>query len=97
MADTLLDVNRVQYAKLLALERKEMANQKEISDCWVRYIFLLLETAMVHCQAGGILFSNLDEFQQVLDTHLFSPPSPPLSSFLVTSCISDSFAEESCK
>ena len=38
-----VDTNRVQYAKLLALERKEMQNQKEISDIWVKYLYLLLE------------------------------------------------------
>lgn len=65
MADTLLDVNRVQYSKLLALERKEMLNQKEISDSWVKYVFLLLEVTMQHCQDKNILFNNLDEFQQV--------------------------------
>ena len=65
MADTLLDVNRVQYSKLLALERKEILNQKEISDSWVKYVFLLLEMTMQHCQDKNILFHNLDEFQQV--------------------------------
>ena len=66
MADTLLDVNRVQYSKLLALERKEILNQKEISDSWVKYIFLLLEVTMERCQDKNILFHNLDQFQQVM-------------------------------
>lgn len=61
-------MNRVQYSKLLALERKEMLNQKEISDNWVKYIFLLLEETMQHCERNNILFSNLDEFQQVRST-----------------------------
>ena len=62
----------MQYSKLLALERKEMLNQKEISDNWVKYIFLLLEETMQHCERNNILFSNLDEFQQVYLVTLFA-------------------------
>ena len=65
MASAVMDVPRMQYGKLLALERKEMQNQKDISDCWVRFIYLLLETTMRRCAQENILFSNLDEFQQV--------------------------------
>jgi len=66
VASAVLDVPRMQYGKLLVLERKEMQNQKDISDCWVRFIYLLLETTMQHCKDESILFSNLDEFQQTL-------------------------------
>lgn len=66
VANAVLDVPRMQYGKLLTLERKEMQNQKDISDCWVRFIYLLLETTMRHCTDQNILFSNLDEFQQTL-------------------------------
>jgi hypothetical protein len=66
MVDKLFDANRVQYSKLLALERKEMMNQKEISDTWVKYIYLLLEYTMKHSKENNILFHNLDEYQQTL-------------------------------
>jgi hypothetical protein len=64
--ERLADVNRKQYSKLLAFERKEMQNQKEISDTWVKYIYLLLEVTMKHCNDENILFYNLDEFSQTL-------------------------------
>jgi hypothetical protein len=41
-----VELNRKQYQKLLALERKEMQHQKEISDTWVKYIYLLLESTL---------------------------------------------------
>lgn len=61
-----MDVNRRQYSKLLALEKKEMQNQKELSDVWVKYVYLLLEVTMSHCKEKSILFHNMDEFQQTL-------------------------------
>jgi hypothetical protein len=64
--ERLADVNRKQYSKLLAFERKEMQNQKEISDTWVKYIYLLLEVTMKHCTDNNILFYNLDEYSQTL-------------------------------
>ena len=106
------DLNRKQYSKLLALERKEMLvhfmrsialysiykilfvyflfynipfniflalfhcsfrdtmlssqNQKEISDTWVKYIYLLLEVTLAKCGQEGVLFHNEDEFSQTL-------------------------------
>lgn len=66
MSDTILEVERKQYAKLLALERKEIENQKQVSDTWVKYIYLLLEQTMSHCQQQNILFHNMDEFQQTI-------------------------------
>jgi len=53
-------------AKLQALERKEMANQKEISDIWVKYVYLLIETTLQKCETEGILFHNIDEYAQTL-------------------------------
>lgn len=64
--DTFEDQNRKQYSKLLALERREMQNQKEISDTWVKYIYLLLEVTMAHCNQNNILFHNEDAFSQTL-------------------------------
>ena len=64
--DRFVDQNRKQYAKLLALERKEMQNQKDISDTWVKYIYLLLEITMHHCKENNILFHNEDQFSQTL-------------------------------
>ena len=66
MLAKMVDVNRKQYSKLLALERKEMANQKVISDTWVKYIYLLIETTLRSCEAEGILFNNMDEFAQTM-------------------------------
>ena len=66
MLDRLVDVNRKQYNKLLALERREMQNQKDSSDTWVRFLYLLLETTMDECRATDTLFHNLDEFGQTL-------------------------------
>jgi hypothetical protein len=60
------DVKRQQYAKLLSLERAEMENQKEISDIWVKYIFLLIETTLLRCEEEGLLFHNMDEFAQTM-------------------------------
>jgi len=64
--DRLADVNRKQYSKLLAFERKEMQNQKDISDTWVKYIYLLLEVTMKQCNENNILFYNLDQYSQTL-------------------------------
>ena len=43
-----------------------MQNQKVISDTWVKYIYLLLETTMRSCKESGTLFHNLDEFGQTI-------------------------------
>ena len=59
-------MNRKQYAKLMTLERKEMINQKEISDTWVKFVFLLLESTLQHCQENEKLFHNMDEYAQTL-------------------------------
>ncbi len=64
--DKIVDANRRQYAKLLSLERKEMQSQKEISDTWVKYIYILLESTMDNCRKENILFHNLDEYTQTL-------------------------------
>ena len=37
-----------------------MLGQKEISNTWIRYIYLLLEAAIRDCQANDTLFYNLD-------------------------------------
>ena len=66
MVDRLVDVNRRQYSKLLGLERREMANQKAISDTWVKFVYLLLETTMAKCEADDTLFFNLDQFAQTM-------------------------------
>ena len=66
MLDRLVDVNRKQYNKLLSLERKEMQNQKDVSDTWVRYIYLLLESTMRSCKQKDVLFHNLDQFGQTV-------------------------------
>ena len=66
MVDRLVDVNRRQYSKLLGLERREMANQKAISDTWVKFVYLLLETTMAECEADDTLFFNLDQFAQTM-------------------------------
>lgn len=66
MLDRLVDVNRKQYVKLLTLERKEMQNQKVISDIWVKYIYMLLEVTMKSCKDSGALFHNLDQFAQTV-------------------------------
>lgn len=64
--DRFEDQNRKQYSKLIALERKEMQNQKEISDTWVKYIYVLLEMTMAYCKKENILFHNEDTFSQTL-------------------------------
>lgn len=66
MMDKIDDINRRQYSKLLSLERKEMQNQKMISDTWVKYVYLLLEMTVTDCVKAGKLFHNLDEYQQTL-------------------------------
>ena len=64
--DRFEDQNRKQYSKLLALERKEMQSQKEISDTWVKFIYLLLEVTMASCAGKNVLFHNQDQFTQTL-------------------------------
>ena len=64
--DNMADINRKQYSKLLALERKEMQNQKDISNTWVKYIYLLLEVTLAKCKEKNILFHNEDEFSQTI-------------------------------
>lgn len=66
MLAQMVEVNRKQYSKLLALERKEMENQKVISDTWVKYIYLLIETTLKQCDKDGVLFHNMDEFGQTM-------------------------------
>lgn len=66
MLAQMVEVNRKQYSKLLALERKEMANQKIISDTWVKYIYLLIEATLKQCDKDGVLFHNMDEFGQTM-------------------------------
>lgn len=66
LLDRLVDVNRKQYSKLLALERKELQSQKEISEVWVKYIYMLLETTVEDCKTKGMLFYNMDEFAQTM-------------------------------
>lgn len=64
--DRVFDLESRQYAKLMQLERKEMQQQKDASDIWVKYIYLLIEVTMDDCAKKNILFHNLDEFQQTL-------------------------------
>lgn len=64
--DKYVDATRRQYAKLLNMERKELQTQKEMSDTWVKYIYLLLESTMKHCASAGTLFYNMDEFGQTM-------------------------------
>ena len=66
LLDQYTEGNRRQYARLLNMERREMLNQKEISDSWVKYIYLLLESTMRHCTEKDVLFYNLDEFGQTM-------------------------------
>ena len=66
LLDKLVDVNRKQYSKLLALERRELQSQQEQSLVWCKYILLLLETTLADCAAKGVLFHNLDEFAQTM-------------------------------
>ena len=64
--DRIVDSNRKQYSKLLALEKKELQSQKEISDTWVKYIYTLLEVTMDTCKKDSVLFHNLDEYSQTI-------------------------------
>ena len=43
-----------------------MQSQKEMSDNWVKYIYLLIESTLEHCMNNNILFHNLDEYSQTL-------------------------------
>jgi len=66
MVDKIEEVGRKQYSKLLSLERTEMQNQKMISSTWVKYVYLLLSITTAHCVDKGMLFNNMDEYQQTL-------------------------------
>ena len=43
-----------------------MANQKAISDTWIKYVYLVLESTMKRCEQDDILFFNLDQFAQTM-------------------------------
>ena len=43
-----------------------MQNQKDISDTWVKYIYVLLEVTMAYCKKENILFHNEGTFSQTL-------------------------------
>jgi len=58
--------SRRQFSRLLNMERRELQSQKEASDAWVKYIYLLLEATMERCKAEDTLFYNLDEFGQTM-------------------------------
>lgn len=64
--DHVADLERQQYAKLLSLERKELLTQKQLSDTWVRYIFLLLERTMAHCARKSAIFHTMSGLEQTL-------------------------------
>lgn len=66
LLDQYTEGSRRQYARLLNMERRELQSQKEASDAWVKYIYLLLETTMERCKAQDTLFYNLDEFGQTM-------------------------------
>lgn len=57
-------LERKQYAKLLALEQKELLHQKQVSDTWVRYLHLLLSRTLAHCTQRKVDFLSLDEAHQ---------------------------------
>jgi hypothetical protein len=57
--DEVAELERKQFAKLLALERKQLLHQKHVSDTWVRYLYLLLEHTMAHCTQGKVDFRSL--------------------------------------
>lgn len=61
-----VDASRRQYAKLLNLERKELQNQKQISDTWIKYIYLLLQRTTRQCMDDGVSFERLDAVSQTL-------------------------------
>jgi hypothetical protein len=61
-----VDASRRQYAKLLNMERKEILLQKELSDIWIKYVYLLLESTMRSCASENQLFYNLDLFGQTM-------------------------------
>jgi hypothetical protein len=65
-ADHVVELERQQYAKLLSLERRELQDQKQMSDTWVKYIYLLLERTLSHCASENVLFYTLDEVRQTL-------------------------------
>jgi hypothetical protein len=65
-ADHVVELERQQYAKLLSLERRELQDQKRMSDTWVRYIYLLLERTLAHCASESVPFHTLDEVRQTL-------------------------------
>jgi hypothetical protein len=66
MYDKIEEIGRKQYSKLLSLERQEIQSQKAVSNTWVKYVYLLLSVTTKHCKDTGILFNNMDEYQQTL-------------------------------
>jgi len=62
---SLRDSNRHQYSKLLALETKELRTQQALSETWLKYIYLLLETASRASREEGKELSELDSFAQI--------------------------------
>jgi hypothetical protein len=51
---------------MMKIERKELELQKQISDTWVKFVYLLMESTLEYCDAKDILFDNLDEYAQTL-------------------------------
>ena len=66
LLDKLVSSNRMQLNRLETLERQEMKSQKEVSDTWVKYMYLLIEYTLARCRGEDVLLHNLDEFEQTL-------------------------------
>lgn len=66
LLDEYTEGSRRQFSRLLNMERRELQSQKEVSDAWVKYIYLLLEVTMERCKKEDTLFYNLDEFGQTM-------------------------------
>ena len=66
VTDDVLEMQRLQYAKLLSLERRELDSEKQLSDTWIKYVYLLLESTLSRCAQEGAQFHSLDEVQQTL-------------------------------
>jgi hypothetical protein len=62
--DEVAELERKQFAKLLALERKQLLHQKHVSDTWVRYLYLLLEHTNTHCAREQVDFRSLSGPEQ---------------------------------
>jgi hypothetical protein len=62
--DEVAELERKQFAKLLALERKQLLHQKHVSDTWVRYLYLLLEHTNAHCAREQVDFRSLSGPEQ---------------------------------